>query len=147
DVPFVKRGGFKFLESAHIKDVLAHLRIFANPLDAVSWFRALRLLDGVGAKTAADLVREVSVAGDPAAALEQTKGRGNRTELVALANLLRRLATLNAPQNQVEAVVAYYDALLKRAHPDDFPKRQRDLEQFSVIASRFADLETLLADM
>src|SRR5207245_1054067 len=41
DIPFVKRGGFKFIETAHIKDVLAHLRVVANPRDAVSWHRIL----------------------------------------------------------------------------------------------------------
>ena len=43
DIPFIKRGGFKFIETAHIKDVLAHLRVIANPADAVSWLRALML--------------------------------------------------------------------------------------------------------
>src|SRR5207247_3955345 len=42
DVPFVKRGGFKFIETAHVKDVLAHLRVVANPRDAVSWHRVDR---------------------------------------------------------------------------------------------------------
>ena len=48
DIPFVKRGGFKFIETAHVKDVLAHLRVIANPADAVSWLRILLLLKGVG---------------------------------------------------------------------------------------------------
>jgi DNA helicase-2/ATP-dependent DNA helicase PcrA len=146
DIPFVKRGGFRFVESAHIKDVLAHLRIVANPLDAVSWFRVLRLLEGIGPKTAVDLTRDLGTAVDPAALLEQAR-RGNRTELAALAGLLRRLAAIAAPAELVQAVVVYYDALLKRAHPDDFPKRQRDLEQFGVIAARFASLEQMLSDM
>src|SRR5205809_595476 len=47
DVPFVKRGGFKFIETAHVKDVLAHLRVVANPCDAVSWHRVLLLLEHV----------------------------------------------------------------------------------------------------
>ena len=51
DIPFIKRGGFKFIETAHIKDVLAHLRVIANPADAVSWLRALMLVNGVGHRT------------------------------------------------------------------------------------------------
>ena len=42
-LPFVKRGGVKFIETAHVKDLLAHLRVVANPLDAVSWHRVLML--------------------------------------------------------------------------------------------------------
>ena len=49
-LPFVKRGGMKFIETAHVKDLLAHLRVVANPLDTVSWHRALMLVEGVGPK-------------------------------------------------------------------------------------------------
>ena len=52
DIPFIKRGGFKFIETAHIKDVLAHLRVIANPADAVSWLRVLTLVKGIGHRTA-----------------------------------------------------------------------------------------------
>ena len=48
NIPFVKFGGLKFLEAAHIKDVLAILRLLENPRDEVSWFRVLQLLDGIG---------------------------------------------------------------------------------------------------
>ena len=51
DIPFVKRGGFRFVETAHVKDVLAHLRVVANPTDTVSWHRILMLLEGVGPKS------------------------------------------------------------------------------------------------
>src|SRR5262249_46533929 len=52
NIPFVKYGGLKFLEAAHVKDLLALLRILENPRDEVSWFRALQLLDGVGPASA-----------------------------------------------------------------------------------------------
>ena len=47
-LPFIKRGGVKFIETAHVKDLLAHLRVVANPLDLVSWHRVLMLIEGVG---------------------------------------------------------------------------------------------------
>ena len=50
NLPFIKRGGFKFIETAHVKDLLAHLRVIHNPLDTVSWNRLLLLLEGVGPK-------------------------------------------------------------------------------------------------
>ncbi len=52
NIPFVKYGGLKFLEAAHVKDCLAVLRVCENPRDEVSWFRVLQLLDGVGPATA-----------------------------------------------------------------------------------------------
>lgn len=56
NVPFVKRGGFKFVETSHVKDILAHLRVVENPKDAVSWNRLLLLLDGVGPKKSRALI-------------------------------------------------------------------------------------------
>ena len=55
-IPFMKFGGFKFMESAHIKDLLAHLRVVANPTDTMSWNRVLLLVPGVGAKPATSLM-------------------------------------------------------------------------------------------
>src|SRR6201998_504458 len=65
DIPFIKRGGFKFIETAHIKDVLAHLRVVVNPADAVSWLRALMLLPGVGHRRAERLMGEIVAPQEP----------------------------------------------------------------------------------
>ncbi|HYT30870.1 MAG TPA: ATP-dependent helicase, partial [Actinomycetota bacterium] len=64
NIPFVKYGGMKFLEAAHVKDVLAVLRVLENPFDQVSWFRVLQLLDGVGPAVARRLMSELGVGGE-----------------------------------------------------------------------------------
>ncbi len=70
DIPFVKRGGFKFIETAHIKDVLAHLQADPrNPADAVSWMRILTLVNGVGNRRAERLIEELIKAPRPEQAL------------------------------------------------------------------------------
>src|SRR5207248_6857902 len=72
NIPFVKYGGLKFLESAHIKDALAVLRLLENPRDEVSWFRVLQLLDGVGPASARSMMDSLGVrtgTGDPLRAL------------------------------------------------------------------------------
>jgi DNA helicase-2/ATP-dependent DNA helicase PcrA len=61
NIPFVKYGGLKFLESAHIKDVLAVLRVLENPRDEVSWFRVLQLLPGIGPSGARSLMDALGV--------------------------------------------------------------------------------------
>jgi DNA helicase II / ATP-dependent DNA helicase PcrA len=61
NIPFVKYGGLKFLESAHIKDVLAVLRLLENPRDEVSWFRVLQLLDGIGPAGARSIMQAIGV--------------------------------------------------------------------------------------
>src|SRR5512135_2856806 len=59
NIPFVKFGGFKFVETAHVKDIIAHLRVLENPRDVVSWNRILMLLDGVGPRTAEKVVDDI----------------------------------------------------------------------------------------
>ena len=61
NIPFVKYGGLKFLESAHVKDVLAVLRVLENPRDEVSWFRVLQLLDGIGPAGARSIMDAIGV--------------------------------------------------------------------------------------
>jgi DNA helicase-2/ATP-dependent DNA helicase PcrA len=61
NIPFVKYGGLKFLESAHIKDALAVLRILENPRDEVSWFRVLQLLDGIGPASARSIMLAIGL--------------------------------------------------------------------------------------
>ncbi len=61
NIPFVKYGGLKFLESAHVKDVVATLRILENPRDEVSWFRVLQMLDGIGPAGARAVMRSIGV--------------------------------------------------------------------------------------
>src|SRR5437016_1599172 len=56
EIPFEKWGGIKFLETAHVKDVLAFLRVVENPRDEVSWYRLLMLLPGIGDTTARSIL-------------------------------------------------------------------------------------------
>lgn len=148
DIPFVKRGGFKFIESAHIKDVLAHLRIVANPHDAVAWHRVLLLLEGVGPRTAERIFARALETSDIAACLESFPARPCAGDLRVLAGLFRRLlAGPRDPAAQLADVLQYYAPILERTYHDDYPKRQRDLEHFLAIASRYRSLTSMLTDM
>jgi DNA helicase-2/ATP-dependent DNA helicase PcrA len=154
DIPFVKRGGFKFIETAHVKDVLAHLRVVANPTDPVSWLRILMLLPKIGHRGAERLIEAVAGADDPIAALagalaSKTGDRAGAVtpgvRLIALCKDLRDEA--KTPADQVAMVLEYYLPLMREAYPDDYPKRERDLEHFHTITSRYRSLESMLADM
>jgi len=88
NIPFHKFGGLKFLEAAHIKDLLAFLRILENPFDELSWFRVLLLLPGIGPRTARRILDQLGRPGrvDDAA---RCNG-GGRTRLASpLCRLLR----------------------------------------------------------
>lgn len=147
-IPFVKVGGFKFMESAHIKDLLAHLRVIVNPADRVSWYRILLLLDRVGPRTAQSIYREIRSRQSGFAAIlsARTKGR----PLASLERLKSLYSLLDTRPMGVsgmgEAVLDYYVPILQRAY-DDHPRRLRDLEQLLTIMERYEDLEGFLADM
>lgn len=149
NLQFVKRGGFKFIETTHIKDVLAHLRIIANPQDAVSWYRVLLLLDGVGAKSSEKILAHVLDAPDPLQGLAGYRGRGAvNTALKSLAEALQQARDEGLkPAEQLEVIVRYYGPILKHRHRDDYPKRQKDLEHFTIITERYRSLDRMLSDM
>ncbi|MER3422751.1 MAG: ATP-dependent helicase, partial [Nitrospiraceae bacterium] len=141
DLPFVKRGGFKFVEAAHVKDLLAHLRVVENPMDAVSWNRVLLLVDGVGPKKAQDLIASFLKTEQsdqhPLNVLREVGGRSSRG-LRDLAHVLDETAKRKGltPAEQVNEIYAYYLPILKEQY-DDYPKRMRDLEHLYTMAERY----------
>ncbi len=161
DIPFIKRGGFKFIETAHIKDVLAHLRVVVNPADAVSWLRALMLVPGVGHRRAERLIEEIVAAPEPEQALARAaeaiggatrSGGGSGGTAAAAARLASLLGELRRdaearPAHQLARTLEYYLPLMRESYPDDYPKRERDLEHFQTITERYRSLESMLADV
>jgi DNA helicase-2/ATP-dependent DNA helicase PcrA len=148
NIPFQKFGGMKFIETAHIKDVLAFLRIAANPKDIVSWYRVLLLLEGVGPKTAQKILDELATArltikANPEA---QTSFRYNDS-IAKLFQLLYQLHTKQGlPSEKAQLVVDYYYPIFKDKY-DDFNKRKKDLDIFLNITENYKSLDSLLADM
>ena len=151
DIPFIKRGGFKFVETAHIKDVLAHLRVVANPADAVSWLRVLMLVPGVGHRTAERAIDGIVEAADPAAAITSALAAPGDRRAGAASRLADLMTALRAkgitPARQVGLVMEYYAPILRDAYPDDYPRRQRDLDHFQTITERYRSLESMLTEM
>lgn len=148
NIPFLKFGGMKFVETAHIKDVLAFLRIAANPKDVVSWYRVLLLHEGVGPKTAQKILDELAnarltIKGNPDAV---TNFRYNEN-IARLFQLLYQLHTKPMlPSEKAQLVVDYYYPLFKEKY-DDYNKRYKDLEIFLNITENYKSLDSLLADM
>ena len=146
-IPFLKRGGFKFIETAHVKDLMAHARIVHNPLDTVSWNRTLQLVEGVGQKRARDLIEKLVTAETPYEVLRQGTGRA-ALGLRHLAAALESVAHMEdaSPPGQMQHLLEYYYPILKEQY-DDYPKRIRDLEHLMGMAERYANLNEFLADL
>lgn len=146
-LPFIKRGGVKFIETAHVKDLLAHVRVIANPLDTVSWNRVLMLVEGVGPKKAHDLLATIVKGGQPFDVLRGVSGRSGQG-LKNLANTLESLsgADNRSPSEQVNHIYEYYLPILKEQY-DDYPKRTRDLDHLHTIAEGYPGVNEFLADL
>lgn len=148
NIPFQKFGGMKFIETAHVKDVLAFLRIAANPKDVVSWFRILLLHEGIGPKKAQRIIDEISTSRlsikvNPEA-IAPDKYDDKIVKLFMLLNSIHTKQDL--PSIKAEQVMEYYEPLFKAKY-DDFNKRRKDLEIFLNITENYKNLDILLADM
>lgn len=148
NIPFVKYGGMKLSEAAHVKDVIAYLRILENPHDAVAWNRALQLLEGIGPKTARDLIEWItSASGSPYELEDRPYSPRYIDELKRLFAMLRRHQEPGPLMAEIEDIVGYYEPILTRKYFDDFPKRQQDLEHFVGLADQFSSREQFLSSL
>lgn len=144
NIPFVKYGGQKFVEAAHIKDVIACLRIVYNSQDAVSWNRILLLMRGIGPKTAEKIINEVL---NNKAKIFDSNILKKSSDILSLLELLKKIEISNdSPARILEKFLSFYEPLLKEKY-DDFKKRLNDLDSLLRIASRYNSLEKFLTDM
>ncbi len=146
NIPFVKFGGLKFLEAAHVKDVLAALRFAENPRDRVAGFRVTQLVPGIGPAGAARILDRLA-APDPAAMLvtyAPPRAGAEWKDFAALFDtLFRRAAGWPA---ELEQVRRWYEPHLERLH-DDAHVRAADLAQLEQIAATYRTREQFLTDL
>jgi len=147
-IRFMKYGGFKFLDSAHIKDFLAHLRVVINRDESVSWVRILRLIKNVGQAKTNTIIQWMKTNNIPPGQIAKWPGAGKRDSgIKSLSKLLAGLSSNNMkPQKAVELVTEYYTPILQERF-DNYPKRQKDLDQLSLMASRYEKLRNFLDDL
>lgn len=148
NIPFVKFGGLKFLDSAHIKDLLAILRFVENPRDKVAGFRVLQLLPGVGPTSAQRVLDHIAQAASPIEALDnapapQRAGEDWPRFLIAVAEI--RSGRAGWP-GEIERARRWYEPHLERIH-EDASTRQADLVQLEQIASGYPSRERFLTEL
>jgi len=158
NIPFVKYGGLRFVEAAHVKDVVALLRIIANPLDELAWFRALQLLEGVGPGTAKRALTELGVGrapGGPDHGISPLRRlidappelpASARPELEGLRGLLAECSAGAPPALQVARFQTWFDPVCRRRY-QDADARLADIEQLAGIASDYSSVDRLIADL
>jgi DNA helicase-2/ATP-dependent DNA helicase PcrA len=148
NIPFVKFGGLKFLDSAHVKDMLSILRFAQNPRDRVAGFRLLQLLPGVGPQTAAKALDTMLAAPDPLGAMTELavppKAVDHWQPLIELMQGLARRAA--GWPGELEQVRLWYEPHLTRVH-EDVEARKADLAQLEQIAGGYASRERFLTEL
>jgi DNA helicase II / ATP-dependent DNA helicase PcrA len=143
NIPFVKFGGLKFLEAAHVKDLISILRFAQNPRDQVAGFRVLKLLPGVGPAVASEILDKMALPDASLACLAVPKrGAEAWPDFVELFDDLRKAAW----PLDMEQARRWYEPHLERMHEDADPRRT-DLLQLEQIAHGFSSREKFLTEL
>ncbi|MET0729394.1 MAG: ATP-dependent helicase [Acidimicrobiales bacterium] len=150
NIPFVLYGGLRFLEAAHVKDLVCTLRLVENPRDDLAWFRVLQLLDGVGPAMARRLTAGLhstdalssaaAIAGVPAESLDGIEA------LAAALGAARAPELQERPGAQISVVRTWLDARVERRHRNG-EARRADLDRLEQSASGAPSLERFLTDL
>lgn len=169
-IPYIKRAGIRFYETAHVKDLLSFGFIIQNPKNELSWTRVLTLLPGMGATSASKAVEQFTSSNQPlvdfvTANLKVVlKGKRVQSTAIALMEELQKVyreiavdpvARVPVPEERLpppgplfEKLLAYYEPLLKVKYKDKDPEeRLLDLREFLGIASKYPTLSRLLEEI
>ncbi|KXV70931.1 ATP-dependent DNA helicase [Acetobacter cerevisiae] len=148
NIPFVKFGGLKFLDSAHVKDVLSLLRFAQNSRDRIAGFRVLQLLPGVGPTSARRVLDTMGESAHPFEALKDVKAPQRSGE--AWTGFVNTLTALGSHQvvwpGEIAAVRYWYEPHLERLH-EDASTRLADLVQLEQIAGGYPSREKFLTEL
>ncbi len=148
NIPFVKFGGLKFLDAAHVKDLLAVLRFAENPRDRVAGFRVVQLMQGIGPTTAGKALDAAAGAADPLAALVAFAPPARAGEdWLGFTTLLDALRSrqLGWPA-ELGTIRAWYEPHLERRH-EDAVTRLLDIAQLEQIAAGYPSRERFLTEL
>jgi DNA helicase-2/ATP-dependent DNA helicase PcrA len=149
NIPFVKYGGLRFLETAHIKDLISILRIAENPRDEIAWFRVLKLLPGIGPRTAASIFEYVAENHYDPVSISSYKAPTSIKEHISMfAELMSDLSRMSpeVPSAQLERIRQFYRPLMEELYEDAEP-RANDLEHLTAIASKYRSREQFLSEL
>ena len=148
NIPFVKFGGLKFLDAAHIKDLLAILRWVENPRDRVAGFRVLQLLPGIGPASAGKVLDAMNTAPQPVKALAELPVPLRASEgWAGLVDLVGRLARREANWPlELGYARLWYEPLMEQTY-EDAPVRVADIIQLEQIAAGYPSRERFLTEL
>ena len=158
NIPFVKFGGLRFLDAAHVRDLLAALRIVGNPWDELAWMRVLQMADGIGPGSANRIVEALGVRNPERGGLNPlvafcsnpTGERSARRSAEDLNQIASGLGICNAPGlppgTQVETLRHTLEPMIRRRYDHPEP-RLADLDALAGLASDYGSSEGFIVDL
>lgn len=153
DIPFVKYGGLKFTEYVCVDEILSFLAVLTNKSDTFNWFNVLKLLPGIGEKTAGSIAEECNTG------ITQFAKRKFYTNLVELMNKITEFRSLNDLNTTLNEIIKYYTSLRKlkisnmknnNSKFDAESKLERDLQVLQILknlAAKYSNIDEFLADI
>jgi DNA helicase-2/ATP-dependent DNA helicase PcrA len=148
NISYHKYGGLRFLEAAHVKDLISFLRVTENPSDEIAWFRILQMIEGIGPATAAKIITHVTKSHDPRALKTFAPPAAAKANWTELGQLMDDLVTAGEgnPAAQVQRIRSFYDDIMAQRY-ENAQARRRDLEHIEQVASGYKSRRQLLTDL
>lgn len=152
DIPYDFRGGIRFFERAHVKDMLAYLRILNNKSDQIAWSRILNMQIGIGPASVNKVYQFIANSSEPigelvskSGALLSARGQVGWSDFLQIFELMQNV-DVNNPHDLIKAITSSrYQEYLENEYPD-FKERLLDLDQLALFASKYDNLEIFLAE-
>ncbi|POZ92834.1 ATPase AAA [Petrotoga halophila DSM 16923] len=149
-IPYRILSGLRFIETAHIKDILAFLKVLNNPLDKISWMRVLKLFPGIGNKTASKIYEEIETRineenDNISNILKETEIKKFKTPLELLTKLFEKKES--SPDELIDVIYQDFYQEYSFLTFTDSKSRNMDIERFSEIASRYDSVGAFIEDL
>ncbi len=148
-IPFVKYGGLKLLESAHMKDFISFLKVISNPEDFLSWHRVLLLLEGIGPKSTEKIINHLKQnSSNIPHTLEKLTFQFPLKEFKELVVFLNEMwKNKISPPETLLNVWNFYKPVFERVYYEDYFKREKDIEGLIALSEKYKTLEEFLTDL
>ncbi|MBI4530983.1 MAG: ATP-dependent helicase [Candidatus Latescibacteria bacterium] len=154
-IPYVVRSGVRFFEQAHIKDVIAYLRVLHNPFDEMAWRRLMQMLPGIGRATAGSIWAELSGMEDPMGAVKEeavrkrlpSRAKEGWNRFVNVLHDLQEMAQAGEVGRLIGHVIEGDYGLYLQTAFDNYEMRLEDLQQLALYAERFHALGEFLSEL
>ena len=154
NIPYEVRAGVSFFEKAHIKDMIAHLRVIENPYDEISWMRILTTIPGIGTSSASKIFEAISAEKRPLESLNSkaflshqlSKARVSKqgvSNVMKYANRLVSFTQNDIPSEVITLLIKVLEDHLKSKY-DNWEDRIEDLEQLAIYAQNYPSIQKLL---